>query len=150
MTVITTGMMQSQTVQWETPKDLFDKLDAEFHFTLDVCASDGMQKCPRYFNPETDGLKQVWGGGGSVLHESPLWKGDRSLGKEGGHFGSHNGSFATGQDGHPMVSEVGAAIRFRGPFYQGKGKVRRFGHRCTVPFTDSDMEHTEDAKVRGD
>ena len=24
--------------EWSTPQDLFDKLDAEFGFTLDVCA----------------------------------------------------------------------------------------------------------------
>ena len=64
MNAMTSGLMgPSQTIQWETPKELFDRLDAEFHFTLDVCASDGMQKCERYFNPETNGLKQVWGGG---------------------------------------------------------------------------------------
>ena len=61
---MTSGLMgPSATIEWGTPRDLFDKLDAEFHFTLDVCASDGMQMCQRYFNPETDGLKQTWGGG---------------------------------------------------------------------------------------
>jgi hypothetical protein len=63
MNVMTDGMMgPSATIQWETPADLFKKLDDEFHFTLDVCASDGMEKCERYFNPEIDGLSQVWGG----------------------------------------------------------------------------------------
>lgn len=63
VTVMTSGLMgPSDTIQWETPTDLFRKLDDEFHFTLDVCASDGMQKCPRYFNPQIDGLKQEWGG----------------------------------------------------------------------------------------
>ena len=61
---MTTGLMgESRTIQWGTPKELFDKLDGEFHFTLDVCASDGMQMCERYFNPEMDGLSQEWGGG---------------------------------------------------------------------------------------
>lgn len=61
---MTSGLMgPSATVEWGTPQDLFDRLDKEFHFTLDVCASDGMQMCQRYFNPETDGLAQEWGGG---------------------------------------------------------------------------------------
>ena len=30
------GMYSSNTDQWETPQDLFDELDAEFHFDLDV------------------------------------------------------------------------------------------------------------------
>lgn len=59
---MTSGLMgPSNTIEWGTPKDLFDRLDAEFHFTLDVCASDGMQMCQRYYNPQTDGLAQVWG-----------------------------------------------------------------------------------------
>jgi phage N-6-adenine-methyltransferase len=47
---------------WETPQDLFDALDAEFHFTLDVCANDCNTKCKRWFTPVTDGLKQPWTG----------------------------------------------------------------------------------------
>ena len=60
---MTNGLMgPSATIEWGTPQDLFDRLDAEFHFTLDVCARDGMQMCQRYFNPQTDGLAQEWGG----------------------------------------------------------------------------------------
>ena len=62
MPFITEGTMGSKTVEWSTPDDLFERLNDEFHFTLDVCATDGMQKCDRYFNPQIDGLKQVWGG----------------------------------------------------------------------------------------
>lgn len=29
----------SKNSEWETPQDLFDKLNEEFHFSLDVCAS---------------------------------------------------------------------------------------------------------------
>jgi DNA N-6-adenine-methyltransferase (Dam)/AT hook motif len=46
---------------WSTPQDFFDHLDAEFHFTLDVCATAENAKCPRYFSPEQDGLAQDWG-----------------------------------------------------------------------------------------
>lgn len=52
----------SQTDEWATPQDLFDVLDAEFRFTLDVCALDSSAKCKRYFTPETDGLAQEWTG----------------------------------------------------------------------------------------
>lgn len=50
----------SATDEWATPQDLFDKLDAEFKFELDVCALDSSAKCPTYFTPETDGLAQDW------------------------------------------------------------------------------------------
>lgn len=52
----------SKTGVWETPRQLFEKLDTEFNFTLDVCALPENAKCRRYFTPEADGLKQVWSG----------------------------------------------------------------------------------------
>ena len=59
---ITSGMMSSNTVHWGTPKHIFNQLDDEFHFTVDVCASDGEEMMSRHFNPEMDGLKQDWDG----------------------------------------------------------------------------------------
>lgn len=50
------------TDQWETPQDFFDKLDEEFHFTLDPCADETNHKCERYFTREQDGLMQNWAG----------------------------------------------------------------------------------------
>ena len=52
----------SKTCVWETPRQLFEKLDSEFNFTLDVCALPENAKCRRYYTPETDGLKQAWSG----------------------------------------------------------------------------------------
>lgn len=52
----------SATDEWETPQDLFDELDAEFHFDLDVCALPESAKCKRFFSPEDDGLAQGWTG----------------------------------------------------------------------------------------
>lgn len=44
-----------------TPDGLFQKLDAEFHFTLDAAASDRNAKCARYFTREDDALGKDWG-----------------------------------------------------------------------------------------
>jgi phage N-6-adenine-methyltransferase len=52
----------SERDDWETPQDLFDALDAEFHFELDVCALESSAKCGRYFTPADDGLAQKWTG----------------------------------------------------------------------------------------
>jgi phage N-6-adenine-methyltransferase len=51
----------SATVEWSTPQWLFDKLDAEFGFTLDAAASALNHKCPRYFTMADDALTQDWG-----------------------------------------------------------------------------------------
>lgn len=55
-------MFSSKTDLWETPQDLFDRLDSIHHFTLDVCATPDNAKCNNYYTPEIDGLSQKWGG----------------------------------------------------------------------------------------
>jgi phage N-6-adenine-methyltransferase len=52
---------QSKRHDWGTPWHVFREYDAEFHFTLDVCASAENTKCPRYFSEGMDGLAQDWG-----------------------------------------------------------------------------------------
>ena len=48
--------------EWETPQDLFDKLNETYHFDLDVCATEQNAKCDRFFDAAQDGLKKSWGG----------------------------------------------------------------------------------------
>lgn len=55
-------MFSSKDQTWETPQDLFDKLDNVFNFELDVCALDETAKCDKYFTPKEDGLSQEWNG----------------------------------------------------------------------------------------
>jgi len=57
---ITRGMLSSNTDEWATPPEVFDKLDAEFKFTLDPCATKGNHKCFKYYTKETNGLLQPW------------------------------------------------------------------------------------------
>lgn len=53
---------QSEKQDWETPQELFEKLNEEFHFTLDVCALPHNAKCKRFFSPDDDGLSKEWNG----------------------------------------------------------------------------------------
>jgi len=53
---------KSSSCEWETPQDLFDEIDREFHFNLDVCALPDNAKCKEYFSPLQDGLLQNWSG----------------------------------------------------------------------------------------
>ena len=67
----------SASDKWATPREVFDALNAEFHFTLDPCADDNNALCPSYFTKEEDGLSMEWRG--SVFmnppygREIPLW-----------------------------------------------------------------------------
>lgn len=65
--MITKGLFSSNTDMWATPQWLFDKLDEEFHFTVDVCAVVENAKCKTFFSPEMDGLSINWNGGGVLF-----------------------------------------------------------------------------------
>lgn len=58
----TNVMFSSKSEMWSTPQDFFDKLDREFCFTLDSCATAENAKCEKFFSPEDDGLSKPWSG----------------------------------------------------------------------------------------
>ena len=53
---------KAESVEWETPQETFDKLDTEFHFTLDPCATSNNAKCDKFFTIKDDGLSKSWSG----------------------------------------------------------------------------------------
>lgn len=55
-------MFSSKSDQWATPQDFFDRLNEEFCFTLDPCATDENHKVENYFTADDNGLLQNWGG----------------------------------------------------------------------------------------
>ena len=65
---MTAYMNPSETVEWATPKDLFDKLNAIHDFTLDVAASSTNALCDEWFGLDhvdesrRDGLTADWYG----------------------------------------------------------------------------------------
>ena len=46
--------------EWSTPQDFYDKLDDEFGFTLDPCATIENAKCAKFYTEADDGLAQDW------------------------------------------------------------------------------------------
>lgn len=60
--VVPSWFQSSESDDWWTPQWLFDLLDDEFQFDLDVCASDANHKCDRYFTRRENGLAQSWVG----------------------------------------------------------------------------------------
>lgn len=61
-------MFSSKTDMWGTPQTLFDELNSEFHFSLDVCAIPENAKCEKYYSPEVDGLRQSW-----IVSNGAVW-----------------------------------------------------------------------------
>ena len=62
--------------KWETPQDLFNTLNLEFGFDVDVCAEDSTAKCKKYYTVIDNGLAQHWSG---VCWMNPPY--DRSIGE---------------------------------------------------------------------
>ena len=59
---LTPGMFTSRTEEWATPQYVFDALNKEFHFDIDVCATSENAKCKVFFDKERDGLSTGWTG----------------------------------------------------------------------------------------
>lgn len=53
-------MFSSKSNEWETPHDLFNKLNKIYNFTLDPCSTYKNHKCNKYYTIKEDGLKQDW------------------------------------------------------------------------------------------
>ena len=45
---------------WQTPREIFDKLDNEFPFSCDVAASSKNHLCHHYLDEASDALNQTW------------------------------------------------------------------------------------------
>ena len=53
-------MFSSANGNWETPQELFDELNSEFHFTLDACASSENAKVSNFYSENS--LQRIWKG----------------------------------------------------------------------------------------
>ena len=60
--MVSKTLFSSATDEWETPKELFDLLDKEFHFNLDPCATHLNAKCKKYITKVMNGLNIIWFG----------------------------------------------------------------------------------------
>ena len=133
--MINKGLFSSNKDDWETPQELFDKLNAEFHFTLDPCANDENHKCSKYFTKEDDGLIQSWRGH-TVFMNPPY---GREIGKwvkkafEEGYkaYTTVVGLLPARTDTrwfHDYIYSKGAEIRFI------KGRIKFSDNKNSAPF----------------
>lgn len=52
--------MPTDKTCWETPPEIFFRLNRVFQFELDVCALPDNAKCRLFFTPDMDGLRREW------------------------------------------------------------------------------------------
>lgn len=116
---------------WATPQDLFDRLNARWRFTLDVCATPENAKCPRFFTKVDDGLAQVWDGvfwmNPPYGREIPLWM-EKAV-----------RSWKTGASGVCLVPARTDTAWFQDFAMQGRvefirGRLKFGGHTNSAPF----------------
>ena len=53
-------MFSSASDEWSTPKDLFDRLNAEFDFEVDLAASTDNHMCDHWWAKDDNALVQTW------------------------------------------------------------------------------------------
>jgi phage N-6-adenine-methyltransferase len=58
---IAAALYSSRSEDWPTPQSFFDRLDREFGFSLDPCATHANAKCRAFFTKKQNGLAQDWG-----------------------------------------------------------------------------------------
>ena len=54
------AMVSSKSNEWSTPQEFYDKLNAEFGFTLDPCSDGKNNKCHKFFTIKENGLFKDW------------------------------------------------------------------------------------------
>jgi site-specific DNA-methyltransferase (adenine-specific) len=55
-------MFSSKSDEWSTPQDVFDRLNAEFLFDVDLAATSQNAKVPNFYTKEMDSLSISWSG----------------------------------------------------------------------------------------
>lgn len=68
--MVSETLFLSNSDEWETPQNLYNKLNEEFNFTLDPCATDSNHKCEKYYTIKDNGLLQDWGGVFCILQST--------------------------------------------------------------------------------
>ena len=122
----------SATPEWATPQELFDRLDAVHHFTLDVCSTDENAKCERHYTRADDALCQAWEG--SCWMNPPYGRGIGAWVAK---------AYDTARAGHPVVCLLPVRTdtvwwqRFVEPYGEVefiKGRIKFGGAPTGAPF----------------
>lgn len=136
----------SNRMDWETPTDLFSKLDDEFHFTLDAASSETNHKCSKYYTAGNSAFDHEWGGRDGIL-QSAIRQGDLGMDTQmqyGGQSQRHHRRHASaGSHGYPLVPTVhsqpcGGQVPQRPTSVRDE---RRAGRTCAISKHDRRNAH---------
>lgn len=127
------ALLSSKKHDWATPQELFDKLNAEFGFTLDAAASPHNAKCERYWTFEDNALHQRWEG---VVWLNPPYGRDIKKWIAKAHTEAQKGATVVclvpartdAEFFQRMAFEHAAEIRFI------KGRIKFMGAKDPAPF----------------
>lgn len=122
----------SRSDEWETPRWLFDALNAEFGFDLDPCCTKENAKCARFFTRDVDGLKQTWGD--STVFMNPPY--GRSIGRW------MRKAYESAEDGATVVCLIPARTdtqywhryAMKGEIRLIRGRIKFGGAKSGAPF----------------
>lgn len=95
-------LYSSENEVWETPQELFNILNDEFHFDIDVCATAENAKCSKFFSPLDDGLSHDWQG--VCWMNPPYGKKNRGVDEEGDGIKDNRCLSCTFTHRHKMVA----------------------------------------------
>ncbi len=62
------ALFSSEKMDWETPQELFEALNREFDFTIDLAASPSNAKCSRFYTAKENALEKNWEGETAFLN----------------------------------------------------------------------------------
>jgi phage N-6-adenine-methyltransferase len=141
---INNGMFTSNTDLWETPQDFFNKINDEFHFTLDVCANDDNTKCDHFLSKELNGLEREWFG---VCWMNPPY--GRGIGKwvQKAYESSLNGATVVCLLPARTDTKWWHEYCMKGEIRFVKGRLKFGGSKNSAPFPSAIVIFGECAKV---
>lgn len=125
----------SESNEWATPQDLFNKLNEKYMFTLDPCATKENAKCDNFYTKQDDGLLQDWRD--EVVFMNPPYGREISKWIEKAYTESLNGdcivvclipSRTDTKYWHDFIFPYASEIRFI------KGRLKFGGHKNSAPF----------------
>ena len=133
----------SASDDWETPQHLFDQLNDDYKFDIDVRASEKNAKCKNYYTIEDDGLSKNWTG---VCWMNPPY--GREIGKW------MRKAYESSKSGSTVVCLVPARTdttwrhdyAVNGDVTFIRGRLKFGGHKNSAPFPSAIVVFKPEAK----